>query len=792
MFPRFFQLCLAVFCSLFLCGKAAAQGLDPFGTDVPPTFSFSESVTEVSTFDADLGVDVVSFKSTLVLDAKVSMQGIDASTFDSDTPFAILLGDLSLDGFYTRLGGGFSDGDDLGPSDWVDGAGATMVTIPVNNSLTGETGVGSLTIKWTATDVSFHLSITNASEYYSIAAQALAAVDTVDPSYEAVPLLTIRFAGHELSGRTVYVQGTASVKNPDSANPLASVSLTGAIDSTSPKVTVSTPPFPTPATPVYRDGSLRVSGTATDAHGVNFVTVSVNDGAEVVADYNSLTGAWFADVLLEIGTNVIKITTTDDDDNETVVTRNAFYRPFVDLSLEIKGTGAGRLTAPFMSSALIFSPMNGTATRNGIKLEQTVNYTITATPDKSSVFAGWESNFPLADATKAVLVFSPEPGQVLTAKFAPSPAIDRDGLYVGLVQSTDPPARGTFTMKLTPGALFTGSVKVGNLTIPLKGTLDATGHFDGTITLPKGGAYHLVLTMQVVGAMQQFVGTIKGPGIDATITSDLAYFLRYPDHFPKEYGGYNGLIIPPASPTDANYPVGIGFARINVGHSWATIVGKLGDGTSFSCGSHFTQDTSLSCFAPLYTKRGSISGRLKFNLQSTTEHFKGTLDWYRPGPLPGKAATGVHGEGFSGQSTFIGSKFAPQKVLTNRVFLNSSAGAGVFSLDAPASLIAAKNLALPALTTNPDAAHPDPTISLTTVGAGSRVTLVNPTPEVQALAVKITVSASIGLFSGSFFDAVQNKRVNFSGLVAPKLNAAGGFFIRGTRTGAAQITAPTP
>jgi hypothetical protein len=204
----------------------------------------------------------------------------------------------------------------------------------------------------------------------------------------------------------------------------------------------------------------------------------------------------------------------------------------------------------------------------------------------------------------------------------------------------------------------------------------------------------------------------------------------------------------------------------------AKLVGKLGDGTPVTASAPLTEDGYWPVYAPLYAKKGALSGRAKFDLLQPASDLSGTLGWFRPA----KKAP-VHAEGFAGQVQLTGAKYV-RPAAGQRLFLNPG-GEGFISFDAPAG---------------------GGTLSVLSLGSDVNLSSANQlTTEDAALGVKATFNVTTGLFAGTFLDPSQNKRLKFSGAVviggsavAAKGNKAGGFFIRGNRSGAVELTEPAP
>ncbi len=779
-FPSFFFVLFA----LLGCLRALGQNdLPPFAVSPVATFHFSEIVNETLNSDGDS-----VYKGGLHVRGRVSMAGIDLNAIDEDTIFLISVETSQLDRpdlyLETPLSGG-SEIDDVG--EVIAGSiESRTLTFQINSQDSDrENGDGTLKITWDATELNYSLDLTDASEDFSILAQALADELAEEDEFEDIATLDVVFADRELSFRTIYVTGSAKVIYDRDDNPLARVNISGDIDSTAPKVAITSPK----ARESINEKPFTVRGTASDEH-LSSVTVKVNDSAPEEATISG--GTWsLPGVILKVGANTLVATASDSEGNEvSTAVRNFTYLPVSDLTVGAAGSGSGEVTASYFTP-LFYVGMGSPETRTAGSRKEDEKITLTATAKLGSIFDGWTSVppfFPGEDPTAAKLVFKMQPHQVVTAHFAAVPFLGKRGSFAGLVlPNAAGDLRGFAALKLTNSGTFTGSIKVGSLTIPVKGTLSNGLKFSGTFTVARVPYAVTLMLSSLPDGTKRLTGTVKGGAIDSTISADLATFVKN-THPSPQVGTYN-VLLPAVTPAPANYPVGIGYGRITVSVTGlAKFVGKLGDGTAVSCGAVISEGGAWPFFAAVYGKKGSISGEVTFDLTNPDHDLAGTLDWFRPTPA---RPSGVHGDGFGfGQSQIVGALYP--KPAVGRTFLNPTDGAGILTLEAPVAHLR-NHPDLPAFISDP--------INVS-VDAANKVTFPDaPAPAPAPLGLKVTISRATGLFTGSFKDPAQNnKSISFSGAIvagkepvnAPKINAAGGLFVRGDRTGAVQITAAAP
>jgi hypothetical protein len=360
----------------------------------------------------------------------------------------------------------------------------------------------------------------------------------------------------------------------------------------------------------------------------------------------------------------------------------------------------------------------------------------------------------------------------LTAHFLRNPFVLARGRYTGLIQSTDPTDRGVLTGRLSAKGGFTLVAKIGRVTLPVKGRFTSSGDFRAVVTAGNA-AYGVELHLDLsAGGQRQITGTIKGGGIDATVTADLSTYSRKLNPVPPALvGDYNMLLPATSGNSDPNFPVGIGFARLTVTLSGtATMTGQLGDGTPVNSAGTVAGESGQSAryfafFSSLYGRRGSISGRLTLDVSDPAHDISGVLDWYKPaGAIPHD----VHPEGFVGTVELSGARFI-KGGLDLSSFLQSSGGVGQATLKAPAvgplALVDDSSACL---------VDSDGTVIVSASGASIGASL-------------LSIDPKTGLLTGTISESSTPRSV--SGLVVPrKLNRAGGFFLRGTRTGSIAIT----
>lgn len=762
--PMCFRLLFLLLALVFAFAPAFAED---FETDVTPKFTYSEVYNDTIVKDPEFDDYEVIPRTSLKITAICSMKGVNLSAIDEDTTVSIdfegLMEEWTLgdDPTYTK--------------------GKTSATIPLfgMNPSTGEDmEVGAVSVVWNSKTVTISFTAKDDPDSFQVMAQDRAFEGEENSEYTDSATVTVGFAGRELSGRTAYIKGTigyVEYESGDIYETLIRVNLRGEIDSEGPDLKMLKPLEGAE----IRERSYTISGTVFDNYGVARVSVKLNGGEEIPAVLD-MVGNWSVPLEFTPGTNTIVALATDRDGNVTTLkSRSINFAPSSDLTVKAEGTAGGQVTSSFFN-AIFYSP--GVPSPQRITLLQDgTTLSVTAIPAPGAIFDRWISNYPLENETSPKLQFTMQPAMILTARFVPNVFQPVRGKYSGLLGSSSPEGRGFMAVQLAGDGSFSGSIKLGRSTVRLKGKFGADGTFVGVVKAGKQ-LFDLSLRLAVSdGNSKQVTGTFQphaGPDTPTTVaftssvTADLGVYKKKVREVSAELaGGYNVLLAPASTNVDANFPVGIGFGRVTLSKfGSAKFVGKLGDGTPVAASAPVSEDGFWPVYAFLYGKKGAVTGRVKFDRTHLTSDLSGDLQWFRP-----TSWKGVHAEGFAGQVQLTGAKYA-RPAAGQRLFLNPE-GNGLLSFDAPSGGAALAALAL------------DSNVILSST---NQLMAADATLEVAA---KFNVTT--GLFTGSFQDLTQNKRVSFSGAVviggsadAPKGNVAGGFFVRGNRTGAVQLTEP--
>jgi len=697
------------------------------------------------------------------------------------------------------------------------------ISIPITGFDTNgdEVNAGSLSISWTSARVTFTLTVTDALRYgVDINFSSIDSLNYIginDPDINRDFLLArMVFGPFAIDNRTCYEIGT-STSAPDSlgrvAGDISNVHILGAIDSTVPSVKITQPAANTIVTTndTSADGKYSILGTASDTLAISGQTLPgvvesvevqlgtvANPGVFVSANLDS-SGNWILpNAQLQSGKNRLVVRATDTDGNSITTPARAFtYTNQGSISVTTalsgydmvadKGQVVGAVSGVFPLPKGKKSPVSVTMVvgkapvpylHGGVTAGQT--FTVKAKPALGSVFNGWVgkiNNVTVLTAVTETLNFETKPNLVLTANFVPDPFIaDLRGSYYGLIGGASSGERGLFKLNLSKSGQFTGKVKLGGVSLPLKGKILGSGFWTTTIKKKGGLTYTITLNLTLnLAGDRQIIGATTATGINSTFTADLndwhiakgADLGKVSDAFA---GNYNVLLPPALTNTDTDFPAGIGFGRVNIGKlGGVKFVGKLGDGTPVTAGTKLAERNSGAVVFPLFLaldkSRGNVSGIVAYDHTQPSSDLTAALDWAEP------LTTGTDPEAFTGKVALHGSLYV-KPTAGERIILQTAGGIGKLTLNAPA------------YTKPPLPVSTDLALNFSTATLDTTKQSVGP---LGAELVVLKFDSKTGLFTGSYKDPLFKKRIPFFGAASRKANSgageAGGFFTRGNRSG---------
>ncbi len=327
------------------------------------------------------------------------------------------------------------------------------------------------------------------------------------------------------------------------------------------------------------------------------------------------------------------------------------------------------------------------------------------------------------------------------------------GTFNGLITNNNPTASniGSITLKLMNTGAFSGKFILQGVSISFAGAFTEDG------TLP---TLHIIidrvapltdfllgLTLDVLSGVPRITGTLDGSGINPSsqIALDPALYNTTTNLLPGGLVGKYTALFMPEAPAVASAPQSSGYATIVITNTGAvTLAGKLANNVAITHSSQIVGVASWPLFVPLHTNAGYIAGNVFFNSTPGVSDFEGSIAWLKP-----LTVGGIHTAEFTTRLALIGSRYdAP---LTGQRALNLLGIVPNATFNATGG-----NLAAP-ISRN---------ITLNTTNV-----FVIP---VDAVALKLTLTATSGLFTGSFKDGIITRTVG--GVLFQEGNFGAGFF----------------
>jgi uncharacterized repeat protein (TIGR03803 family) len=327
------------------------------------------------------------------------------------------------------------------------------------------------------------------------------------------------------------------------------------------------------------------------------------------------------------------------------------------------------------------------------------------------------------------------------------------GGYTGIL-SLGGVNRGYAGLAVAPLGLFTAGVFLdGNKTV-VKGVFDPiTGVFQKTITRP-GGLPDLTVNFTLDPGRNRVFGTVTA-GAEVFPVELSRTFPSFSTSLPTARAGRYTVLFPTDATdiSDPNVPQGTGYAAITISKTGAvSLIGRLGDSTSFMAASKITHNDQFPVYISLYSNKGFLAGLVIADTLAGSD-LTGVFTWKKP-------ATGtLYPTGFTTNPTLIGSRYA--------------ATTPVLTLAAGAS----------------NAKLVYQTLGLTktlTVSKANGVTVTNPAADKTSM----RIIGTSGIFSGKYVDGAITR--SFAGAVIQK-NAAPrgeGYYVGSASTDRIIFSAP--
>jgi hypothetical protein len=690
------------------------------------------------------------------------LDGVDLSKADSGTQFSLNIGPAG--GAAQIISGTLGDAENYA-------AGAIRAKFPILDPNTSAS-IGTVTVSWTATTI----TVTGSASEDILGEEAQFSSESDDSPTNYTLNSTITGVLYEVSvtldasdngggtfhydNASIPVTGkdTESDPNPDGNGPypLESGSVTGTGVFTPPTLTITSP---APDFKIYNLNSvIELEGRASDSTGLTNVEYYVNGDINTLTETDQFPGdsptnsvAWTASVdfslVGQVGSNVVTVVATDSEGNEAEVSRTFVWIQTNSAILTISPTAAGKVKG----------------ITNGQVLQIGKSYSVTATPaGKDWIFSDWTDVSNDIISSNVTFQYVDTDG-TLTANFVPNPFTNADlaGTYRALYYDTNDESvvrdDGYMIVTVTGTGAFTGQIynaDYSKTTGSLSGQLSEApdGSF-ATATPPLvlfGRHDYLqvnlriatdpVLTDPGAGSMTGFVNSFDNAA--ATNVTDSAQIMGKLSIYNTNIvaGPYN-IVIAPVSIDPSQGPGGYSYGTATVSKKGTVaVVLHLADDASptISFSSALAQDGSCPIYAALYGGNAALLGWMRFATDGSGSMSPATITWftetYDNTILP-------HGIAFSGQPLLSGGLYLPPKAGTN--LFGEGQTALTFEIDPGYS----SSLSLPN------------EIDVPVTFSPAKNTFSD------ADKVSITLTATTGALTGTFYPAASKSSITYHGVV---------------------------
>jgi len=215
-------------------------------------------------------------------------------------------------------------------------------------------------------------------------------------------------------------------------------------------------------------------------------------------------------------------------------------------------------------------------------------------------------------------------------------------------------------------------------------------------------------------------------------------------------------VVFPGQVGDPNLPAGDGYGTLHVGaDGLGTLSGTLADGTAFSHTAWLTAEGDWPLYVSLYAGKGAVVSWMTFTNQVSSD-INGAVVWIKQA----NPAAAQYPAGFTNDTKAVGSLYVAPTGANKAVNL-SSASVSFTGGNLTADFS-----------------------NMVSVNTGSQVVNLSPN------ALTLTISPTLGSFTGQVAEPVTGVVHPFSGVVLQKQNAGFGFLPGATRSSLVTLAAP--
>jgi hypothetical protein len=346
-------------------------------------------------------------------------------------------------------------------------------------------------------------------------------------------------------------------------------------------------------------------------------------------------------------------------------------------------------------------------------------------------------------------------GLELQANFTASPYVTAAGTYNGLFNEADEVrlnSAGAFNIYADTSGNYSGWVQLGYSRHTVSGQLQLDSKATNVVTRWNSTP----LTVELRLGQNSEVGQIFGRVTDGVWTSSLSggrAGYQMAGNAPQA-GEYT--VVFPGQVGDASLPAGDGYGTLHLGtDGLGTLSGTLADGTSFSQTAWLTAEGDWPLYVSLYAGKGAVLSWMTFTNQVSSD-INGAVVWIKQA----NPAAAQYPAGFISDTKAVGS-----------LYVAPTGGNKAINLSSASVRFTGGNL--PADFSN--------TVS---VNAGSSVVNLSPN------ALTLTISPTLGSFTGQVAEPGTGVVHPFSGVVLQKQNAGFGFLQGSTSSSRVTFAAP--
>ncbi len=404
--------------------------------------------------------------------------------------------------------------------------------------------------------------------------------------------------------------------------------------------------------------------------------------------------------------------------------------------LSVNKSGSGTVTPDLGSTPLVVGQ----------------SYTLTATPAVGYVFAGWSGGIQSSSPT---LTFTMTVGLVLQANFTASPYVAAAGTYNGLFNEADEVrlnSAGAFSVYADTSGNYSGWVQIGFARHTVSGHLELDSKATNVVTRWNTTSLTLELRVGQNSEAGQIFGRLTDGAWTAPLSGGRAAYQTAGSA--PQAGDYTMVF--PGQVGDPSLPAGDGYGTLHVGaDGLGTLSGMLADGTGFSQSAWLTAEGDWPLYVSLYAGKGAVVSWMTFTNQASSD-INGAVVWIKQA----NPAAVQYPAGFISDTKAVGSWYVASTGANKAVNLSSAS-------------VSFTGGNLPVDFSN--------TVS---VNAGSSVVNLSPN------ALTLTISLTLGSFTGQVAEPGTGVVHPFSGVVLQKQNAGFGFLLGSSRSSRVTLAAP--